>query len=406
MTPRKTHTKDLDDKARLAKNKRIAQTRKETRKRRKNMDVLVRTVKIQRNKLSSSQREKLDRLFLEGKWLYNTALAHNQFDEKFRKSLNHTAEVKLPSGEIEIRDLEVLGGQLQQGVLSRMRDNIKGLATLKKKGYKVGSLGFISEMNSIPLKQFGGTHKIRGSKVKIANIPGWMRVRGLNQFTDTDEFSSAVLLRKGKNFFVAFTIYRNKDEHSSLATKKFTPDTTIGLDMGVSTHITFSDGSSVTARVEESDRLKRLSKKLARQKKGSKAFAQTKELIGDEHRKVVNRRNDAANKVSSWILEHEHVFMQDENISAWRRKHSVARGSRSIQYGILGKVKARLVDHPRVTVLKRNVATTATCICGEKTPHSLDKRTFSCPTCGYSAPRDLHAAKNMYRLATKENIKQ
>lgn len=406
MTPRKTHAKNLDDKERLAKNKRIAQSQKETRKRRKNMDVLVRKVKIQRNKLSSSQREKLERLFLEGKWLYNTALAHDQFDEKFRKSLNHTAEVKLPSGEIEIRNLEVLGGQLQQGILSRMRDNIKGLAALKKKGHKVGSLGFTSEMNSIPLKQFGGTHKIRGSKIKIANIPGWMRVRGLNQFTDTDEFSSAVLIRKGKDFYVALTIYRNKDEHSSLATKTFTPDTTIGLDMGVSTHITFSDGSSVTARVEESDRLKRLSRKLARQEKGSKAFAQTKELIEKEHRKVVNKRNDAGNKVSSWILGHEHVFMQDENISSWRKKYSKARGSRSVQYGILGRVKARLVNHHRVTVLKKYVATTATCVCGEKTSHSLDKRTFSCPQCGYTASRDVHAAKNMYRLATKENIKE
>ena len=203
MAPRKPHTKNLDDKERLAKNKCIAQSQKETRKRRKNMDVLVRKVKIQRNKLSSSQREKLERLFLEGKWLYNTALAHDQFDEKFRKNLNHTAEVKLPSGEIEIRDLEVLGGQLQQGILSRIRDNIKGLAALKKKGHKVGSLGFISEMNSIPLVQFNGTHKIRGSKIKIANIPGWMRVRGLNQFTDTDEFSSAVLIRKGKDFYLS-----------------------------------------------------------------------------------------------------------------------------------------------------------------------------------------------------------
>lgn len=180
MAPRKPHTKVLDDKARLAKNKRIAQTQKETRKRHKNMDILVRTVKIQRNKLSSSQCEKLNRLFLEGKWLYNTALAHNQFDENFRKSLNCTAEVKLPSGVIETRPLEVLGGQLQQGVLARMRNNLKGLAALKKKGVKTGKLKFISEMNSIPLKQFDGTHKIRGSKIKIANIPGWMRVHGLN----------------------------------------------------------------------------------------------------------------------------------------------------------------------------------------------------------------------------------
>ena len=402
----KPHTKVLDDTARLDKNKRIAQTQKETKQRRKNMDVLVRTVKIQRNKLSSSQCEKLDRLFLEGKWLYNTALAHDEYDEKFRKNLNNTAEVKLPNDGIEIRNLKVLGGQLQQGVLSRIRDNIKGLAALKKKGKKVGKPNFISKMNSIPLKQYNNTYKIRGSKIKIANIPGWMRVKGLNQFTDVDEFASAVLIRRGKNFFVALTIYRDKNKHSSLATKKFTPNTTIGLDMGVSTQITFSDGSSVNTRVEESDRLKRLSRKLARQEKGSKAYVQTKELIGDEHRKVVNKRNDAANKISSWILGHEHIFMQDENISSWRRKYSQARGSRSIQYGILGRVKARLIDHPRVTVLKRYVATTATCVCGEKIPHSLDKRTFSCSQCGYSAPRDLHAAKNMYRLATKENIKK
>ena len=406
MAPRKVHTKTLSDEARLAKNKRIAQSQKETRQRRKNMDILARVVKIQRNKLSSSQRDKLDRLFLEGKWLYNTALAHNQFDETFRKSLNNTAEVKLPGNEVEIRPLEVLGGQLQQGVLTRMRNNLKGLNSLKKKGKKVGNLRFISEMNSIPLVQFGNTYKIRGSKMKIANIPGWMRVKGLNQFTDTDEFSSAVLIRKGKDFFVALTIYRDKDKHSSLAAKKFYPDTTIGLDMGVSTHITFSDGSSVTSRVEESDRLKRLSRKLSRQKKGSKAFEDTKKLINDEYRKVINKRNDAGNKVTSWILSHEHVFMQDENISSWRRKYSKARGSRSIQYGILGRVKSRLVDHPRVTVLKQSVATTATCICGEKTPHCLDKRVYSCPKCGYSAPRDVHAAQNMYRLATKENIKE
>ena len=134
MTLREPHTENTEDKTRLNKNKRIAQSQKETRKRRKNMDVLVRTVKIQRNKLSSSQREKLERLFLEGKWLYNTALAHNQFDEKFRKSLNYTVEIKFPNGNIETRNLEVLGGQLQQGILSRMRDNLKGLAALKKKG--------------------------------------------------------------------------------------------------------------------------------------------------------------------------------------------------------------------------------------------------------------------------------
>lgn len=163
---------------------------------------------------------------------------------------------------------------------------------------------------------------------------------------------------------------------------------------------------SVNSRIEESDRLKRLSRKLARQQKGSKAFEDTKKLIRDEYLKVVSRRTDAANKVSSRILSHEHVFMQDENISSWRRRYSKARGSRAVQYGILGRVKATLAAHPRVAVLKRSVATTATCVCGVKTPHDVSKRVFSCPSCGYTDSRDVHAAKNMFRLATPENIKE
>ena len=396
----------MDEETRLAKNKRIAQSQKQTRQRRKNMDVVVRTVKVQRNKLSKTQREALQRMFLEGKWLYNTAIAHDDFSEDFRKQLANTAEVKLPSGAVEKRQLTVLKGQLQQGVLARIRDNAKGLAALKKKGKKVGKLGFISEMNSIPLKQFGGTHKVRGSKMKIANVPGWIRVRGLDQINlDTDEIANAVLIRRNNDFFVALTVYKRRDEHASLATKKYKPGTVIGLDMGVGTQVTFSDGTSVNSKVEESDRLKRLSRKLARQQKGSKASEDTKKLIRDEHRKVASRRADAANKVSSWILGHEHVFMQDENISSWRRRHSKARGAKAVQYGILGRVKATLVPHPRVTVLKRNVGTTATCVCGVRTPHDVSKRMFVCPSCGYTDNRDVHAAKNMYRLATPENIK-
>ena len=97
------HSLDRDEATRLEKNRRIAQSQKETRERRKNKDILVRTVKIQRNKLSRAQLEALERLFLEGKWLYNTALAHGQFGEEFRRSLDNTVEVKLPIGEIERR---------------------------------------------------------------------------------------------------------------------------------------------------------------------------------------------------------------------------------------------------------------------------------------------------------------
>ena len=54
-------------------------------------------------------------------------------------------------------------------------------------------------------------------------------------------------------------------------------------------------------------------------------------------------------------------------------------------------------------MLDRYLATTATCICGCKTKHEPDKRTFICKSCGYSDDRDIHAAKNMVRLGRSIN---
>ena len=138
MAARAARAKSMDESTRLGKNRRIAKSQKETRERRKNKDILVRTVKIQRNKLSHSQLEALERVFLEGKWLYNTALAHGQFDEGFRGSLDYEVEVKLPTGEIERRPLTVLGGQMQQGILARS-------SSMKQEGGDIFSVAVVHE---------------------------------------------------------------------------------------------------------------------------------------------------------------------------------------------------------------------------------------------------------------------
>jgi hypothetical protein len=49
----------------------------------------------------------------------------------------------------------------------------------KNKGKKIGSLKFTSEVNSINLKQYGTTYKIKSKmKMKIQGIPGDVKVNG------------------------------------------------------------------------------------------------------------------------------------------------------------------------------------------------------------------------------------
>ena len=76
---------------------------------------------------------------------------------------------------------------------------------------------------------------------------------------------------------------------------------------------------------------------------------------------------------------------------------------KQVQYSILGRVKAKLVNNPRVVVLDRSVPTTQYCPdCGALNKHGLDKRVYSC-SCGYSMDRDTHAAMNMINLYVKNS---
>lgn len=388
--------RDLSDDVRKAKNEKIAASRKATKERRKRQTPRAIDLKIVTNKLSSTQRELLERLFVEAKWVYNDIVgSEDAFSYQVPKK---TVAVHTPKG-IEQREIKVLGSQMKQSIVSGACSSIKALSSLKKKGKKVGKLRFKSEYTSINLKQAGTTYKIRGSKARIQNIPGWVRVRGVSQLEGT-ELANAKLVHRPDGFHLLVTTYAFTDEIPS----QIKYEGVVGVDFGVKTSFTLSTGEKFDIAVGETERLKRLQRKLARQEKGSNNYMKTQDKISREYRHITNRRDDIANKLSREILGYEQVFIQDENIAGWKSKRSFARGGRKIQQSVLGRMKTRLSSNPRVTVLDKHVATTATCVCGVKTKYTPDKRTFVCPSCGYSDDRDIHAAKNMIRLSGVDNL--
>lgn len=386
----------LDDDVRTAKNVQIATSLKATKERRKRQKPRVVDLKIVMNKLTANQREALERLFIEAKWVYNDAIGSE--DVFTYQAPKKTVSVHTPEG-VEQREFKALGSQMKQSIVADIRSSLKTLASLKKKGRKVGRLKFKSNYASINLKQAGTTYKIRGSKAKIQNVPGWVRVRGAFQLEDT-ELANAKLVRRPDGFHLLVTTYRFIGEIPS----QIKYEGVVGVDFGVKTSFTLSTGEKFDIAVGETERLKRLQRKLARQHKGSNNYKKTQVKISREYRRITNRRDDIANKLSHEILGYEHVFMQDENIAGWMVKRGYARGGRKIQRSVLGRVKTRLMSNPRVTVLPKRVATTATCVCGVKTKHTPEKRVFVCSSCGYSDDRDIHAAKNMIRLSGVDNL--
>ena len=375
------------------KNLKIKDTLRATKERRSNMDCRVFSVKVQENKLSRAKEEKLNRCFLEAKWLRNAVVATENL------SLEDTSRVQVKvKDKFEIREIFNLSSQMKQSVVDSVKTNVSNLSKAKKKGFKVGRLQYKHECNEINLKQFGNTYKIKShNKISVQNI-GVLVVNGLEQISlDEVEFANAKLIKKPSGFYIHLTVYTKKQPQSNVEKE------ILGLDMGIKDQLTFSNGIKVNFYLEESEQLKGLMGKLNRQVKGSNQYKQTLSRIKRIFEHIDNKKNDVVNKLISVLKNNYIVCFQDELLNSWKRKKFKQKFSfgRQVQHGILGRVKANLKKNPSNIMLESSVPTTQTCPeCGCLTKHSLDKRKYHCVHCGYESPdRDIHSASMMVLLS-------
>lgn len=82
---------------------------------------------------------------------------------------------------------------------------------------------------------------------------------------NVDELANANLIKRADGYYLKVTAFINK-EHFKEKPKN---GKEIGLDFGIKTNLTTSEGKKVDVSVGESGRLKRLQRKLSRQVKGS-----------------------------------------------------------------------------------------------------------------------------------------
>ena len=386
----------MNNQQRLDKNKSIRQAMKLTHDKRKNQICKVYRVKIDQSALNTVQKEQLTRMFLEAKWLYNDILNWSNLSENnspFNYVISNKVQVKLPDGSFEERKLTTIHSQMKQEVQHQICNNIKTLSKLKKNGLQnPGKLKFKSEVNKIHIKQLQKNFIRRGKHfVKIPNIKGEVRVNGLKQIPDGVDFACAELLNTPKGYYLTITTYINKDQ----IVKKSLIEDTLGIDFGCQTNFTTSKGEKINCIVEESERLKRLQQKLARQVKGSNNYKRTVHLIQVEYQKLFNKKNDLANKVVHDFLQYQTIIIQDEQLHTWHKSNH----GKAVQHSILGRVKSKLIADDKVVVLNKYIPTTKLCTnCGRiHNEIQLWDRQFVC-SCGVSEDRDIHSAKTMIWL--------
>ena len=177
----------------------------------------------------------------------------------------------------------------------------------------------------------------------------------------------------------------------------------VGVDLGVKTLATLSDGTVVEnpRYLRKSERkLKKTQRELSRKAKGSKRRAKAREKVANLHAHVANQRLDALHKLTARLAEtFSDISIEDLHVAGMVKNHHLAK---SISDAAFGEFRRQLEyktarSGARLHVVDRWYRSSKTCSkCGSvKAKLSLSERTYRCDSCGLAMDRDLNAAINI-----------
>ena len=183
----------------------------------------------------------------------------------------------------------------------------------------------------------------------------------------------------------------------------------VGIDLGVKTAVTTSHGTTFhlkrNHRLER--RLKRAQRIVSRRKKDSRRRLKARKRLRNLYRKISNQRNDFINKTTSTLVsENQVIRMEDLNTKGMMKNHCLAA---SIAHASFFEIKRQLSYKCEwygrsLQLVSRFYPSSQLCShCGarNKEMKNLNKRTFTCPECGFTLDRDLNAAININNFCTR-----
>ena len=344
------------------------------------------------------------------RWAYNWALAKKKesFDKKekipnaieLHRELNKLKQSDVPwmyrssktSPQNALRDWD----KAFQNFFTRCKKKVKG-----KKGFPK----FKSKKNEKQSFRLDGAILVESDCIKLPRI-GKLKLAEKDYIpTDCKILSATVSKRAGK-WFVSVQVETPDREHSDARNE------VVGIDLGIKTLATCSDGSTYEnpkALKKNLKRLKRKQKQLSRKKKGSKNYGKTKQKLAKLHYHISNIRKDCLHKITSKIIdENQVIVLEDLKVSNMMKNHCLAQAigdvglhefRRQIEY------KAKW-NNRKVIFADTFFASSKLCsCCGWKNSDlKLTDRVFECKICDNKMDRDLNASLNLKKIYTASSV--
>jgi putative transposase len=248
-----------------------------------------------------------------------------------------------------------------------------------------------------------GNIRVDERKIKLPRI-GKIRIKEHRFRYHKGRILSATIRRRADRWFVSIDVVEE------IPNPLFADEKEVGVDLGVKTLATLSDGTTFAnpqALERQLKKIRRFSRSISRKKRGSKNREKEKIRLARLYLKIFNIRRDTLHKLTTYLAKnHDRIVIEDLGISGMMRNRRLARAIADVGWYDFRKqleYKCRWYGAD-VVVVPRTFPSSKMCSnCGcKKRDLLLSQREYVCESCGLRIDRDLNAALNLVAVSLPE----
>jgi putative transposase len=343
------------------------------------------------------------------RWAFNYAL--NIKKEQFDKKEKIPNNIELHREINKLKGTETLPWAYEKGISKcsfqeALRDCDKAFSNFftrcKKRNIKQkGFPKFKSKKNDKQSFRLTGSIRVLDKHIQLPRL-GKIKLAEIYYLPKESKILSATVSYRANKWFVSLQIEEEQKEFSQAK------QGVIGIDLGIKTLATCSDGTTYEnpkALKKNLKRLKRKQKQLSRKKKGSKNYEKAKQKLVKLHYHISNIRKDCLHKITSKIIdENQVIILEDLKVSNMMKNKCLAQAISDVglyEFRRQISYKAKW-NNRKVIFVDTFFPSSKTCsCCGWKNSDlKLTDRIFECKMCDMKMDRDLNASLNLKQIYT------
>ncbi len=344
---------------------------------------------------SITHQKDLEHILADNCETYNAALQERIEAWKLqRKSISYADQCRELTELRKDQCFSVVAADIQRDPLHRLDRAFKAFYRRCKSGEKPGFPRFRSphRYNSFT---FGGNRpSVKDRSIRIPNV-GEIRMRGGRSIQGL--VKTATIKRNGTKWDCSVVC------DIGPAPEKRAVSTAVGIDLGLTSLVTLSDGLKVEnprwvrkheRRIAEAQRL------LARKQRRSKNRLHAREVLRRAYQRATDARTNYLHHVSKWLVgKYDLIAHEDLKIQNMARS-KLAKSIMDAAWGqLLFQLKYKAESAGTYVVAVNPRGTSIRCSgCGNAVPKTLRDRQHICGCCGLSLDRDHNAARNVLTL--------